>query len=462
MKTRMLTQAALAAAVTAGILRGGALVALAGELFVIDFESYTEGTPIGNQYAPLGVTFSAEGGQLPVIAVAGAPQIAFGADGVDDGPMVSGIAGLTDPVIAGDSVTGRDLRMTFDPPVQMVRFFAVDIDRDEVLTARAYRGRTELGAITRWHGHPLAGNGEATEFRFDNPHGITEVVIEVPDRIGFAIDALAFERDCPGPACGQRVRLSQESEPGLGDFDLNVRGVITSYDTNATADHLYLYDTAFSASFAGPMLRPVADRSHLVLTTGPDGLSVVVVHDAPDGAADLDGGAAEMRIEVVGQSLEDIVWSAEDEPEAGGRDRAAAESGAFGRLLIRHGWGPCCTDGYALTGFACGTSVVLEFNEADGNALTPVIEGLHEWMAYSSTGDVIPLALEPGRRVRLDVLGAPGCLADLTCDGLVDGDDIVVLMQRWGSSDDLADLDLDGGVDGWDLAALLARMGVCP
>jgi hypothetical protein len=51
----------------------------------------------------------------------------------------------------------------------------------------------------------------------------------------------------------------------------------------------------------------------------------------------------------------------------------------------------------------------------------------------------------------------PTCLlADLNCDGTVDGADLGLLLSAWGLEDDPADLNADGIVDGGDLGILLA------
>jgi hypothetical protein len=57
-----------------------------------------------------------------------------------------------------------------------------------------------------------------------------------------------------------------------------------------------------------------------------------------------------------------------------------------------------------------------------------------------------------------------GCVGDLECDGLVDGNDLGVLLGRWGASTstNTADINGDGFVDGTDLGELLATWGVCP
>jgi len=57
---------------------------------------------------------------------------------------------------------------------------------------------------------------------------------------------------------------------------------------------------------------------------------------------------------------------------------------------------------------------------------------------------------------------APPCPADLNGDGVVDGADLGVLLNAWGSTDAAADLSGDGVVDGADLGILLNAWGGCP
>jgi len=54
----------------------------------------------------------------------------------------------------------------------------------------------------------------------------------------------------------------------------------------------------------------------------------------------------------------------------------------------------------------------------------------------------------------------PGCLGDLTADGVVDGADLALVLAAWGT-DDVADFNDDGVVDGADLAIALAAWGSC-
>ena len=62
-------------------------------------------------------------------------------------------------------------------------------------------------------------------------------------------------------------------------------------------------------------------------------------------------------------------------------------------------------------------------------------------------------------------LGASAqCRPDVIVDGIVDGIDLAVVLQAWGTSGGVhsADLDLDGIVGGSDLAAVLIGWGPCP
>lgn len=55
----------------------------------------------------------------------------------------------------------------------------------------------------------------------------------------------------------------------------------------------------------------------------------------------------------------------------------------------------------------------------------------------------------------------PACVGDLNTDSIVDGVDVGILVQRWGSDDSAADMDDSGIVDGADLGAMLLAWGLC-
>ncbi len=60
------------------------------------------------------------------------------------------------------------------------------------------------------------------------------------------------------------------------------------------------------------------------------------------------------------------------------------------------------------------------------------------------------------------IFGATACAADLNGDGVVDGADIGVFLQGWGSDSSRLDFNCDGAIDGADLGLLLAAWGPCP
>ncbi|MEY3025059.1 MAG: hypothetical protein RJA16_1885 [Planctomycetota bacterium] len=68
--------------------------------------------------------------------------------------------------------------------------------------------------------------------------------------------------------------------------------------------------------------------------------------------------------------------------------------------------------------------------------------------------------------VTLTVVGSDSCVADLTHDGMVDGADLSILLQDWGTCPPKggcpADFNQDGMVDGADLSILLEEWGDCP
>lgn len=55
----------------------------------------------------------------------------------------------------------------------------------------------------------------------------------------------------------------------------------------------------------------------------------------------------------------------------------------------------------------------------------------------------------------------PTCLGDLNGDGLVNGEDVGLLLGFWGSSEPVADLDGDGTVGGGDVGLILGGWGLC-
>jgi hypothetical protein len=73
-------------------------------------------------------------------------------------------------------------------------------------------------------------------------------------------------------------------------------------------------------------------------------------------------------------------------------------------------------------------------------------------IAYEDSGAPIPAGARPVQ-----------CPSDLNGDGVVDGNDLGILLAAWGPCTNCpADLNRDGAVDGNDLGTLLAAWGSCP
>ncbi len=77
------------------------------------------------------------------------------------------------------------------------------------------------------------------------------------------------------------------------------------------------------------------------------------------------------------------------------------------RLFIaRHRWFPCCTDGLVLGTLEGSWRLFIEFPVEDKFFGPETIQGLRFWTVLSAGGSEIPLAMEKGRRVRLDPVRA--------------------------------------------------------
>jgi hypothetical protein len=211
---------------------------------------------------------------------------------------------------------------------------------------------------------------------------------------------IALSPLCARGASAARIRVAQESRPGLGDFDKNVLGFIDAYfEKEKAASDFYSYEEIAQYSFGGPHPRLRKDTSHLFFATVKEGLSLFIVHDSP---GDEDGGIAVMRLGVEGDpnGARVLVF---DDPYSDWDSYAAEEGGR--KIFTWHRWFPCCTDGLVLSTFEGGWKVFLEFPAKDTLNGDITLQGMKFWRAFSADGSGIALKLEKGRRVRLDPMG---------------------------------------------------------
>ncbi len=131
-------------------------------------------------------------------------------------------------------------------------------------------------------------------------------------------------------------------------------------------------------------LEDVNDRtSSLFLYEGPDGLSLVVLHGAPDGSA---GGAASFQFDGL---PEDGQWVVKDDPESESVEQwNRTENGA---QTVHWAWQSRYTDGGAFHG-GLGGEFEVRIDAAFGEdaRLDPLSQGnASEWRALSANGDTL-------------------------------------------------------------------------
>ncbi|MBL9150146.1 MAG: hypothetical protein JNM94_15770 [Phycisphaerae bacterium] len=261
---------------------------------------------------------------------------------------------------------------------------------------------------------------------------------------------------------GVRVRISQETAPGAGDFGAGIVGVINAFPLGASVEEFYQYGTPQPASFNGSAFASRSNTAHLFVAAN-DGKSggSIRVGMVFDGLTDADfaGGRAETRVTAIVPDAGLSLDLADDPSDNSGDRYVVGSDGAF--VASDQRWAPTVrTDGYVLGGLACGSVVHVAFTEFD-DPESPPIGGLDTFLAMSSDGSTLPLALVADRRVQLEVLPPESCVGDLTCDGLVDNVDVATMLSFWGYSG-ISDIDGDGTTDSNDLSALLGDWGECP
>jgi len=221
---------------------------------------------------------------------------------------------------------------------------------------------------------------------------------------GYGIDDLFLRKL---PITPFQIEVSQESAPGVGDFDANVIGMIDSSDYFLTPQQYYSWHLG-GTSFTGPGLTSSAGSSVSVFRSASTGeRCLIIVHDQSE---DGSGGSANVSIEILGDA-NGAAFLVED--DLTGQFNDTFTTSPNGLLLdMDNGWDPCCTDGAAIGLLEGDWSVLVEFTSTPSGILT--------WTALSRGTIPLPLTLEVGRRVRLRSLegtppvGTGDCFADGT------------------------------------------------
>jgi hypothetical protein len=211
------------------------------------------------------------------------------------------------------------------------------------------------------------------------------------------------------------IRVYQESSPNADDFESNYLGNIRAFETTASVSEFYQYDNPLSLPFGfnssyngiigGEGPETIVDGSQVFFVEASDGLSLVVVHDAPSRSTDQTvGGTAQTWWEVFGDDMVD--FQVKDDPDAEETEYWDEPNGADPqRLWADQIWFICCTDGYAFGTLDGRWSALGQFF-SDSTHPTPYT-GLTSWQATSAAGNDISLVLEANRRVLFEPVPVP-------------------------------------------------------
>ena len=198
------------------------------------------------------------------------------------------------------------------------------------------------------------------------------------------------------------IEVSQESSAGGGDFDSNILGQISTFDTSLSLSDFYSYSNPFNASFCDGVDstncsgRPILTdgSSHWFFVNAADGLGFFVVNDKPNNVAP--GGNVSISLSLSGDTASVLVSD-----DAG---EFTTSDGVNFSTPTAFSWIACCTDGAAI-----GT---LENDWMLLGGFDAIRNGITGWSALSDGTSDISLALQTDRRVRFQVFddngGGPG------------------------------------------------------
>ncbi len=198
------------------------------------------------------------------------------------------------------------------------------------------------------------------------------------------------------------VRVLQEGAPFSGSFA--PLGTIEAFLSGKSAAEFYGYGGAAGPSASLPVDEPapalVERRSQLFLVsgTGPDALSLFLIHGAATAAND---GFASVFVEVAGDP-DGAVRTVEDDPGVGGGDFYFGNNGTNGELPTT----------FTVDHFFAGETDGLVISRIDGGSTVDVTPSFLDlpgwtWSALSANGSGVPLSLEVNRTVRLEVPPGP-------------------------------------------------------
>jgi hypothetical protein len=196
--------------------------------------------------------------------------------------------------------------------------------------------------------------------------------------------------DVSSPAQGQqrvKIRVSQETSPGAGNFDRNVLGFVWALNTNEAAAPIYEYGL-LGPNYGNVVPKLPANMSHLFFVNTPEGLTLFVVHNTSHRPEISRDGSAQTRFDMVDGTARILL---SDDP---GEATANSDGTSF---TGNHSWTRENTDGMVIGPFPLGSTLFGQFTKRP----TGLADG---WEVISVDGSTVHLHLVPGRRVRLDFI----------------------------------------------------------
>ncbi|MDU8942380.1 hypothetical protein [Ovoidimarina sediminis] len=204
-------------------------------------------------------------------------------------------------------------------------------------------------------------------------------------RVLTAASAFAFLTGAAGAAT---IQVAQETSAGAGDFDANILGYISPFESALTAEEFYQYNNPAGSSYNGDQNGgPVAVDGLTIIyfLDGSDGLSLGVVHDA---ASDGSGGSITTSWSLLGDTADFLLRDDVSD--------AYTLSGGGTLFEASNAWVGCCTDGYALGSLDGSWSLTGEFLSG--------ATGISDWLVAGSGGGFLDLDFVSGQRIRLSAV----------------------------------------------------------
>lgn len=179
--------------------------------------------------------------------------------------------------------------------------------------------------------------------------------------------------------------VSQESAPGVGDFDDHVLGSVEVFQTAGTIAAFYNYH---SNKYNGPVPTFPADKAAFYAVSGSDGLALFGVYDRTS----TTGGQSQATFQyTVSNAAFSVPLAVQDD------DNDPNDSFTFGagNTVLDHTarWNNGATDGFAATFTGPSPSII-----ANPVSFNSFVTG---WNVLSSDGNHIPLVFTAGRRAKL-------------------------------------------------------------